>query len=137
MTIPGLSHFSASLIKSEIIDINRFRSFRRLCAYAGLAPRVHQSGNKAFNGPLNVNRRKKLKWILIEVVIHYIHALPKKASRHATLTQKKGFNTAKVALARDMLKMVYHVLKEKRPFYYNDKRGHEIRSVAAPAFNGV
>lgn len=30
-TIPGIGFFSAALIKSEIMDIDRFKSFNRLC----------------------------------------------------------------------------------------------------------
>ena len=58
ISIPGIGYFSAALIKSEIIDISRFASFNRLCAYAGLAPGVSSSANRTFHGPLNKNRRK-------------------------------------------------------------------------------
>src|SRR3989338_5870974 len=62
ITIDGLDYFSAALIKSEIVDINRFASFGRLCAYAGLAPKVSQSGDKAaYHGALMTNRRKDLQ----------------------------------------------------------------------------
>lgn len=136
MSIPGVGHFSAALIKSEIIDIARFASFNRLCAYAGLAPRVSASANKTFHGPLNINRRKNLQWILLENVYHFIRAVPEMKERYGILKQRKGHNTAKVVLARDMLKIIYHVLKEQRPFY-NDKKEFQIQSVAAPALCGV
>lgn len=116
-TIPGIDYFSASLIKTEIIDINRFTSFNRLCAYAGLAPRIMQSANKTVRGPINTNRRKQLQWILIEVVYHFIKALPDKTQKYEAIAERKCSNTAKVVLARDMLKIIYHVLKDKRPFY--------------------
>lgn len=135
MTIPGLDYFSASLVKAEIIDISRFASFNRLCAYAGLSPRVHQSATKSIHGPLNTNRRKNLRWILIEVVFHFIRALPKNTDKYEVIKRKKGSNTAKVVLARDMLKIIYHILKEKRPFY-TDKPCN-IRSEAASALSGV
>lgn len=132
ITIPGIDYFSASLIKTEIIDISRFASFNRLCAYAGLAPRVSQSANKEVHGPLNVNRRKNLQWILIEVVYHFIKALPEKSQRYESIVNRKGVNTAKVAMAREMLKIIYHVLKEQRPFYH-----HTVRSEVSPALYGV
>jgi transposase len=119
ITIPGLDYFSASLVKTEIIDINRFASFDRLCAYAGLAPRVAQSAHKTMHGPLSMNRRKYLQWILLEVVMHFIKALPDKKQKYTALAKKKGANTAKVILARDMLKVIYHILKEQRAFRYN------------------
>jgi transposase len=116
ITIPSIDYFSAMLIKTEIGDIARFASFARLCAYAGLAPRVAQSANKSFHGPLNNNRRKKLQWILIEVVYHFIRQLPDKQAKYDAIAARKGTNTAKIVLARDLLKIVYHVLKEQRPF---------------------
>lgn len=128
ITIPGIDYFSACIIKTEIIDINRFATFGRLCAYAGLAPRVSQSADKTFQGPLNVNRRKYLQWILMEVSFHFIKKQSDKTEKHKQITSKKGYNTAKVAIARDMLKVIYHVLKEKRPFYF--KSGEELTEAA-------
>lgn len=133
ISIPGLDYFSAALIKSEIIDINRFSCFERLCAYAGLAPRVSQSANKLIHGPLSSNRRKHLQWILLEVVWHFIRKQPDKLKRYEAIAKRKNTNTAKAALARDMLKVIYHILKEKRPFYKKE----QIRSVAASALVGV
>ena len=127
ITIDGLDYFSAALIKSEIVDINRFPSFNRLCAYAGLAPRVSQSGSKtAHNGALIVNRRKNLQWILLETVFHFIKASEERKERYEQLEQVKGANTAKVIMARQMLKVIYHVLKEKRPYYEQRTRNHQL-----------
>jgi len=117
MTIPGISWFSGLLIKSEIVDINRFKSFNRLCAYAGLAPRVSQSGSTCRTGSLNTNRRKKLQWILLENAFIFMNVLPEYKEKHERLTQTKGYNKAKVVIARDLLRIIYYVLKEKRSFY--------------------
>jgi len=135
-SIPGIGHFSAALIKSEIIDISRFASFNRLCAYAGLAPRVSASANKIFHGPLNKNRSKHLQWILLENVYNFIKAIPTMQEKYVVLKGRKGHNTAKVALAREMLKIIYHILKEQRPFYFVQGKS-KIQSVAAPALLGV
>ncbi len=50
--------------------------------------------------------------------------------------QRKDHNTAKVASAREMLKVIYHVLKEQREFYFY-KNESKIQSVAATALCGV
>lgn len=121
ISIPGIGSFAACLIKTEIIDIFRFTTFNRLCAYAGLAPRVSASASKVFHGPLNVNRRKYLQWILLENVYHFIKAVPGANAKYLELKQRKGHNTAKVVLAREMLKVIYHVLKERRKFYFYKK----------------
>lgn len=134
VAIPGLDYFSASLIKSEIVTIKRFKSFSRLCAYAGLNPNVHQSANKLKHGNLSVIRRKNLQWILLEVVMHFINSSPVYTNKYERLKKKKGHNTAKVVMARDFLKVIYHVLKEEREYY---KPENKSQSVAASALCGV
>lgn len=148
ISIPGIGPFSALLIKSEIMDISRFASFNRLCAYAGLAPRVSASANKIHHGPLNKNRRKYLQWILIEDAYHYIRSVPEAKEKYAQVEKRKGANTAKIVIAREMLKVVYHVLKENRPYYTEGEKrkqqakkqkekGVKIQSVATAALLGV
>jgi transposase len=131
-TIPGLSYLSAAIVKSEIVDISNFASFNRLCSYAGLAPRVSQSANKDIHGPLSKNRRKLLQWILLEVTPHFVRASVEKKKKFDELVKRKNYNTAKVALARDMLRMIYVVLREKREYY-----SKIIRSTADVALHGV
>lgn len=133
-TIPGLGYFGASMVKSEIMDIDRFDSFDKLCAYAGLAPRVEQSGSMLVHGPLNINRRKCLRWILLETVWHFIRSSAKWKCLYENHAKRKGFGTAKVIMARHMLKVIYHVLKERRPFY---SERSNIRSAAIPALSCV
>jgi transposase len=50
MTMPGMGYNSVLLIASEIGDVGRFRSEKQLCAYAGLVPPPHASGNMCFYG---------------------------------------------------------------------------------------
>jgi transposase len=131
-TIPGLSYLSAAIVKSEIVNVSNFGSFNRLCSYAGLAPRVSQSANKDIHGPLSKNRRKLLQWILLEVTPHFVRASVEKKKKFDELVKRKNYNTAKVALARDLLRMIYVVLKEKREYY-----SKIIRSTAEVALHGV
>lgn len=117
MTIDGIGSFSALLIKSEIADVGRFKNFDHLCSYAGLAPRVHQSGGKSIVGTLSKNRRKHLQWILLEISHHFIQRNEKYKNKFERIKEKKSYNKAKVILARDLLKIIYRVLKTKKPYY--------------------
>jgi transposase len=141
MSIPGIGPLGALLIKAEIFDIGRFRSFSRLCAYSGLAPRVHASGGHCHYGPLNRNRRSNLQWILLENVLHAVKQIPRIRRKYLALKKRKGCNTAKVAAARELLKIIYHVLKERRPYYpqgeHKEYRIIQSQSAEAPALIGV
>ncbi len=43
LSVPGMGNYSALLIASEIGDISRFPSAKKLCSYAGLVPCVYSS----------------------------------------------------------------------------------------------
>ena len=57
VTIPGVGDLLALTIAAEIGDISRFASARKLVGYAGMAPGVNQSGDRAKRGlPLSQGR---------------------------------------------------------------------------------
>jgi len=131
-TIDGVGEFSALLIKSEIATISRFKNFDALCSYAGLAPRVYQSGNKCIIGAISKNRRKHLQWILLEISHFFIQQNERYKNKFERIKEQKGYNKAKVVLARDLLKIVYRVLKTKKPYYKEN-----IRTMVPYAVCGV
>lgn len=45
MTIPGIDFVNGEIILGKIGDIHRFSEPKKLLAFAGLDPSVHQSGN--------------------------------------------------------------------------------------------
>jgi len=62
--------------------------------------------------------------------------MPHIAKKHERIKNRKGYNTAKVATARDMLKVVYHVLKEQRPFF-KEAKSRINWTHTSPALSGV
>jgi transposase len=70
MTIPGVGWVLAYTIASEIGDISRFATPKKLCGYTGLCPRVYQSGGKDRRGSLAKNGPTYLRWALIEAATH-------------------------------------------------------------------
>jgi transposase len=132
-SIDGVGDFSALLIRSEIADVKRFRDFDSLCSYAGLAPRVNQSGNKCIIGSISKNRRKHLQWILLEIVPIFVNKNEHYKQKFEKIKNGKGYNKARVVLARDLLKIVYRVLRTKEPYYNREN----IRTMAPCAVSVV
>lgn len=115
-TIPGIGTFLALLIASEIGDIQRFPDPKKLHCYAGLVPSLYASGNKVHMGQLISQSNKWLRWGLIESAnIAHMHNFKFKKIFNR-IKARKGVNTAKVALARYMLTVIYHILKNNVPF---------------------
>lgn len=67
-TIPGIGEFFARLIDAEIDDVGRFRSAKKLAAYAGIVPSTYSSGGKTYHGRIIKQGNKWLRWAFIEAV---------------------------------------------------------------------
>jgi len=115
-TIPRISYYSALLIISEIGDIYRFASARRLCSYAGLVPSVHSSGGKTRYGSITKQGSRWLRWIMMELSYHFVKGSDKMAELYYRISRRHGKNTARVAVAREMLKVIYYMLRDRRPY---------------------
>lgn len=121
ITIPGVGHYSALLIKSEIGDINRFSSAKQLCSFAGIVPSTYASGDKIFHGHIIKQGSKWLRWILAEAVEHCIKQPGHLAKFYYRMERRKGKKIAKVATERKLLEWIYHMLKQKKTFSQMEK----------------
>jgi transposase len=118
-TAPGIGDILAYTIAAELGDITRFAAPKKLCGYTGLCPRVYQSGDKDYRGPLSKKGPVYLRWALIEAAVH--------ASRHpryhdhyeATkkrLGKQRGPKVARVELARTLSEAIWHMLTKHQAF---------------------
>jgi len=116
MSVPGIGPYLALLIASEIFDIARFRRAENLVGYAGVAPGNEASGGKVFASHLAPSVNRYLRWGLCEAVGHYVRACPRLQAKYERLKRAKGWKTARLAIARHIALVVYHLLKERRPY---------------------
>jgi len=113
-TIPGIGVTLAMLISTEIDGIERFPSASKLCSYAGLVPSTHSSGGRTYHGKITSEGNHWLRWALLEAVVPASYGDVEIRQRLNDFRKRKPANVAKIAVARWLLKVVYHVLKEKR-----------------------
>ncbi len=66
MSMTGLDAFGALLIALEIDDIKRFQNPKKLVAWMGLCPTIHQSGNTAYHGRMRKDSNGKVNWMMIQ-----------------------------------------------------------------------
>jgi transposase len=119
LTCPGIAWVLGYTIASELGDITRFASPRKLAGYTGLCPRVEQSGERARRGPITRHGPRYLRWALIEAAQH--------AGRHPAyrgLHQRKraqhpgprGSKIAAISIARKLAEATWHMLTHNQPF---------------------
>jgi transposase len=121
-TIPGLGVFLATLVRVEIDRIDRFKSAGHLCSYAGLVPSVHQSGQKRWTGRINKQGNRWLRWALIEAVSPAVTNDVELRVYRQRIKRRKGTMAARMATARRLLTICYHVLKEQRDFISRERK---------------
>ena len=119
MTIPGVGKITAFLLLSEIGDISRFNSSKKLCSYAGIVSRTYQTGDKEYHGSITKQGNKYLRWAMIETAQIAIRKDPALYAFYEKLKRTKGSGVAIVAVARKLLVASYHILKNGEPYKYN------------------
>ena len=116
MTIPGISYFTALVIKSEIGDISRFANARKLCSYAGLIPSTYASADKVRHGRITKRGSKWLRKSLIDAITSGAKHPSRLCFTYRRLKKSKGTGKAKVATARKLCTVIFAMLSDKQPF---------------------
>lgn len=116
MTIPGISYYSALMIKSEIGDISRFANADKLCSYAGLIPSTYQSADKTRYGRITKRGSKWLRKTLIDATTSNARHDNRLSCHYRKLKKSKGTGKAKVAAARKLCTIIFAMLTDKQPF---------------------
>jgi transposase len=117
-TIPGVGLVLAFTIASEIGDIGRFASPKKLVGYTGLCPSVYQSGERDRRGGLAKNGPAYLRWALVEAATHAGRhpAFAARYQRTRSRLGRRGSSIARVELARDLATAIWHMLTKTQPF---------------------
>ena len=119
LTVPGVGPLLAYTIASEIGDIARFASPKKLTGYTGLCPLVRQSGNRDVRGPLAKNGPKYLRWALVEAATHAardVHYRDRYERNKKRLGRQRGAKVARIDIARQLAEAIWHVLTKNEPF---------------------
>lgn len=115
-TMPGIGRYAAQVVMSEISDISRFQSAKKLCNYAGIIPSQHQSGGNDYRGGITKQGSKKLRWILVQCAHIAVSKRGKLQTFYYKLSRRKPKCKALIAVARKMLTIQWYMLKRNEPY---------------------
>ena len=114
-TIPGVGDLLGPTLASEIGDVARFATARKPIGYAGLAPRVHQSGERSHTGALSKPGSRTLRWAAVEAA----HAARRPTNPwhelNSDIAKRTGKNPAKSAVAPKILIARWHIPGRQQP----------------------
>jgi transposase len=117
LTIPGVKEVAAAAIVAEIgTDMGRFPSAKHLASWAGVCPGNKQSGGKRLSGK-TTKGDVWLRAVLSEVA--WANARSKTTylgAQYRRLARRRGPQKALVAVAHSLIVIIYHMLRDKRPY---------------------
>ncbi len=116
MSMPGIGIYSAAIIIAEIAEIDRFPRAKELCSYAGLVPSTRSSDTRTYHGRITKEGSPWLRWIMVSASQRSALSSPRLKIFYDRIAQKHGKKTARVALARKMLSIVFFMLSRNQPF---------------------
>ena len=130
-SVTGVGQRTAEALVAEVgVDMTRFPTADHLTAWAGLAPGNNESAGKRRSG----KTRKGSPW-LRAVLIEAAHAAGRTkdtylGALYRRLVARKGKKRAAVAVARHILVIVYHILRDHEPYHdlgaaYLDQRDRQ------------
>jgi transposase len=114
-TIPGVGPLLSLTIASEIGEVSRFSSPAKLVGYAGLAPRVSQSGQRSSTGALSKAGSRTLRWAAVEAANQAWRPSHPWHLHYLAIAERHGKNPAKSAVARKLLTACWHILQRHEP----------------------
>jgi transposase len=116
-TLPGIAETAATAIIAEVgTDMSRFPSDRHSASWAGVCPGNKQSGGKRLSGR-TTKGNPYLRSVLAEVAWAMSHTKDTYLSaQFHRIARRRGEQKAVMAVAHSVLVILYHMLREGRPY---------------------
>jgi transposase len=123
MTIPRVGFYLASLISSFIGDVNRFPSDDHLASFLGIILETRDSSDIKRRGRISKDGPSIARWtvsIMVDVIIRYNDQIKEYYDSFKWRTGSRKL--AHVATMRKLTRMLYHMLKTKEDWRWENPR---------------
>jgi transposase len=118
MQLPGFGVITGMTVLAAIGEIQRFETAKKLASYSGLTGGLEQSGTKFVEKGITKEGRKELRWAMVEVAQRAVKSDPRWTHKFQELHKRMHRNQAMVAIARQLLELVWYVLTRRQPYRY-------------------
>lgn len=119
VSIKGFSPLTAIALMSDVVDIKRFSSVKKFCAYLRTAPRVKSSNDKTVIGSTRHSRSLTCT-LMSQSVEHFAVAGEHLSNFYARVKKGKKAGVYRMALIRKVLVCAYYMLKRNKSFKWVD-----------------
>ena len=129
ISIRGFSILTAIALMTDVVDINRFTSVRKFCAYLRTAPKVKGSNER--NKIKNTNKQSRALAItfLSQSVNHFAEAGDHFSSFYKRIKVGKKAGVYRMAIIRKILVSIYFMLKQKNIFHWVNENNYNRKLI--------
>jgi transposase len=115
-SVPNVGPVTVDVVLSEVGDVRRFRSIKRLASYAGLAPGIRQSAGKKHQLGITKEGSRLLRWAMVQMAWRMVGKSRRWGLDYLRLKQRMGAKKAIVAIARRLLCMIGSMLRSGQKY---------------------
>lgn len=116
-TMPGVGALIAIILVLELGDIARFPSAKHLASYVGLTPRVRASAGRVRVGHISKEGNRVVRWALVLAATQAARRPGPLRAWYRVVQSRRGAKIARVALARRLAEIAYHIWKDDSHFF--------------------
>ena len=115
-TAPGVGPVTTDVVLAELGDPRRFRSQRKVTAFAGLAPGIRESAGRARQLGITKEGSRLLRWIMVQAAWRAVRHTARWRVLFWRLKARCGPKKAIVAVARRLLSVLVAMLKSGQAY---------------------
>jgi transposase len=108
-SIDGIGLINGMVIQTEIMEMQRFKTFDRLCDYAGLVPDIYGTNDKMVSRGVTKRRNEFLRQAIIESSWILIRKDPAMLLKYQEYCSRMHSNKAIIRIGKHLLARIRHV----------------------------
>ena len=114
MTIPGIGPLSAAVIYAEFGDISNFSSPAKMLAFAGLEPKINDSGTESHGGRMVKRGSSQLRYVIMNCILPMIRFDVTFAKYYAKKRKEgKPHRVALTHLAKKLVRVIFALERQQ------------------------
>lgn len=121
-TVPGISDIWATIITAEIGPFDRFPNADALEFWAGLTADMKESAGRTQSGHITKAGSVTLRWALGKAAVTLCQSDARQEATRQRLIARIGRPKANVAMARRLLRILYAMMRDGKPYEAGPRR---------------
>jgi len=118
---PGIGDIWGCIIPAEIGPFDRFPNADALEFWSGITPDNKESAGRTQSGKITKAGSPTLRWALCNAAMGMCKSDPRQAAVRRRLVRKVGKPKANVAMGRRLLRVLYALVRDGKPYEYGRK----------------